>query len=353
MRTPSAAAEAAGPFAAEPATTSTGAPAPPSTSPAAPGGDADASRRSGEAPVESATAPPEQSAASATLPSGLGAARAQVAAVSRRVLLRRRAGAAPAPAAQPSNPGSSAPLPTQMPSQEPGSTVHAVPAVSPEPASAPTGSTGPTSRATARLARAIAAAPAGADVVADTSPHASAIAADSAGAFASLPGSASAAKDPTALAITQEPAPALNGDRPRLRVLRSPARAAESGTSPLPAQPAPALQAPPGNATAALLARATGGAIEYEDDGRVSVLLPPPGSVTASPGGVVAREATDAPALSAQPGGSVAAAAPHAAGAAAAAAPGAATLDRDELYADFMRRLRRDVLEQREQLGEL
>jgi hypothetical protein len=38
----------------------------------------------------------------------------------------------------------------------------------------------------------------------------------------------------------------------------------------------------------------------------------------------------------------------------AAAAPAAApALDRDELYQDFMRRLRRDVLEQREQLGEL
>jgi 3-oxoacyl-ACP reductase-like protein len=44
---------------------------------------------------------------------------------------------------------------------------------------------------------------------------------------------------------------------------------------------------------------------------------------------------------------------PAAAPAAAAPAPAGATLDRDELYQDFMRRLRRDVLEQREQLGEL
>jgi hypothetical protein len=79
--------------------------------------------------------------------------------------------------------------------------------------------------------------------------------------------------------------------------------------------------------------------------------------VSAAPGTVVAREnasgEADMPAAAA-----AAAAAPMPASAAATAPAGApgvagATLDRDELYQDFMRRLRRDVLEQREQLGEL
>jgi len=99
------------------------------------------------------------------------------------------------------------------------------------------------------------------------------------------------------------------------------------------------------------VARATSGAIEYEDDGRVSVLFPPPSAVFAAPGGTIAREesAPAAPAPAAP-----APAAPTAAPAGAAPVPAAAAaLDRDELYADFMRRLRRDVLEQREQLGEL
>ncbi|MBA3746475.1 MAG: hypothetical protein H0W96_03165, partial [Solirubrobacterales bacterium] len=41
------------------------------------------------------------------------------------------------------------------------------------------------------------------------------------------------------------------------------------------------------------------------------------------------------------------------AGAGAPATAAAAPLDRDELYEDFMRRMRRDILEQREQLGDL
>lgn len=104
-------------------------------------------------------------------------------------------------------------------------------------------------------------------------------------------------------------------------------------------------------AKAQSIARAAAGAITYEDDGRVSVLFPPPGAVTAAPGPVLAREgdeASEAPAPAPTP-------APASTQAAAAPAPAGAipALDRDELYQDFMRRLRRDVLEQREQLGEL
>lgn len=107
-----------------------------------------------------------------------------------------------------------------------------------------------------------------------------------------------------------------------------------------------------GMAKAQSIARATAGAIAYEDDGRVSVLFPPPGAVTAAPATVLAREsgdASEAPAQAPAP-----APAPASAPATAPAPDGAApALDRDELYQDFMRRLRRDVLEQREQLGEL
>jgi hypothetical protein len=101
-------------------------------------------------------------------------------------------------------------------------------------------------------------------------------------------------------------------------------------------------------ATAQALARSTAGAIAYEDDGRVSVLFPPPGAVQAAPSPVLAREAAETPEAPAP--------APAPAAATEAASPSAApapALDRDELYHDFMRRLRRDVLEQREQLGEL
>jgi hypothetical protein len=111
-----------------------------------------------------------------------------------------------------------------------------------------------------------------------------------------------------------------------------------------------------GASPAQRLARATSGAIEYEDDGRVSVLFPPPGAVLAAPAVGLAREES-------APVPATVLAAPAAAPAPAhdAAAPGAATgtpapagaIDRDELYEDFMRRLRRDVLEQREQLGDL
>ncbi|MEA2186529.1 MAG: hypothetical protein QOK16_1540 [Solirubrobacteraceae bacterium] len=97
------------------------------------------------------------------------------------------------------------------------------------------------------------------------------------------------------------------------------------------------------------LARSTAGAIAYHDDGRVSVLFPPPGAVHAAPAPVLAREGAEASEAPAPMPAATAAPAPSAA-AAPAAAP---ALDRDELYQDFMRRLRRDVLEQREQLGEL
>jgi hypothetical protein len=104
-------------------------------------------------------------------------------------------------------------------------------------------------------------------------------------------------------------------------------------------------------AKAQAIARSTVGAIAYEDDGRVSVMFPPPGAVQATPSPVLARdgaEAGDAPA--AVP---AAAAAPSPSATPSATVAPAPALDRDELYQDFMRRLRRDVLEQREQLGEL
>ncbi|MDP2710300.1 MAG: hypothetical protein Q8O56_03695, partial [Solirubrobacteraceae bacterium] len=110
----------------------------------------------------------------------------------------------------------------------------------------------------------------------------------------------------------------------------------------------PAAPERPASTTAQALARATAGAIEYEDDGRVGVLLPPPGAVFAAPGTAVARDATtagDAPVATAP---SASSPAPDARSAPAAGP----ALDRDELYADFMRRLRRDALEQREQIGE-
>jgi hypothetical protein len=115
--------------------------------------------------------------------------------------------------------------------------------------------------------------------------------------------------------------------------------------------PAPAAG---GASPAQRLARATSGAIEYEDDGRVSVLFPPPGAVLAAPAVGLAREES-------APAPATVLAAPAPGPAHDAAAPGAATgtpaaagaIDRDELYEDFMRRLRRDVLEQREQLGDL
>ena len=135
-------------------------------------------------------------------------------------------------------------------------------------------------------------------------------------------------------------APALAAaatDRPRLHLVPGDTLAADDDA------PVPAPQS--GIAKAQSIARATAGAITYEDDGRVSVLFPPPGAVTTVPGAVVARQRddigeADAPA-------SVPSAVP------APAPAGTPALDRDDLYQDFMRRLRRDVLEQREQLGEL
>jgi hypothetical protein len=115
---------------------------------------------------------------------------------------------------------------------------------------------------------------------------------------------------------------------------------ADTSAPPPTAASAPAAE--PATSTAHQLARATDGTIAYEDDGRMSVLFPAPGAVAAPAGPVLAREVdapTPAPAVTAAP-------APPAAGAAPA-------LDVEDLYQDFMRRLRRDVLEQREQIGEL
>jgi hypothetical protein len=139
-------------------------------------------------------------------------------------------------------------------------------------------------------------------------------------------------------------------NRPRLRVMRSeaPTAGAPTAGATVPA-PAPDAAQGPARARAEVLARATAGAIEYEDDGRVSVLFPPPGSVFASPGGVIARAESTPAAAAAE----IAPPAPAEIPALTAAPAAAVPLDRDELYADFMRRLRRDVLEQREQLGDL
>ena len=75
--------------------------------------------------------------------------------------------------------------------------------------------------------------------------------------------------------------PARQTERPRLRVQRREAPAAGAASAPEPARPL---------TTAQVLARATAGAIEYEDEGRVSVLLPPPGAVFGSPPRAIARE---------------------------------------------------------------
>jgi hypothetical protein len=68
---------------------------------------------------------------------------------------------------------------------------------------------------------------------------------------------------------------------------------------------------------------------------------------------MLAREDAEAGGAPAPAAAVTAASTPAAAAPGGAAAPAGAALDRDELYQDFMRRLRRDVLEQREQLGEL
>jgi hypothetical protein len=154
------------------------------------------------------------------------------------------------------------------------------------------------------------------------------------------------------------------GGRPRMQLVRRAAgvadgtppaivhaSAAAACTSAEASAPAPALgvtSAPvaPASSTAQALARATAGTIAYEDDGRMSVLFPPPGAVTAPAVPVLARDDAEAPAPALAPAVTAEAAPP----AAPAAAP---ALDREDLYQDFMRRLRRDVLEQREQIGEL
>jgi hypothetical protein len=137
--------------------------------------------------------------------------------------------------------------------------------------------------------------------------------------------------------------PAAGAERPRLQLVPTETETADDDAE------APVPES--GLAKAQAIARATSGAITYEDDGRVSVLFPPPGAVTAAPAAVLAREGEDAGAALAPT--AVAASPPATAVPGGAAAPAGAALDRDELYQDFMRRLRRDVLEQREQLGEL
>jgi hypothetical protein len=138
------------------------------------------------------------------------------------------------------------------------------------------------------------------------------------------------------------------GARPRLQLMRSVAGVTDTAAAALAPAPAPEHAPSPtasAKKTAQALARATAGALAYEDDGRMSVLFPPPGAVTAPVGPVLARDEAEAPAPAPAP------TPPATAGPAPTAAP--AALDREDLYQDFMRRLRRDVLEQREQIGEL
>ena len=156
-----------------------------------------------------------------------------------------------------------------------------------------------------------------------------------------------AAGDVLARLPAAEPAPAPEppevepASRPVLRVMRSAAPREEAAAGPI---DGPSTV----GGVAQRLARATAGAIAYEDDGRVGVIFPPPGSVFGSSDAQVAREA-------AEPDPVPASTAPVDPAPATGAAPAgaAAPLDRDDLYADFMRRFRRDVLEQREQLGDL
>jgi hypothetical protein len=147
--------------------------------------------------------------------------------------------------------------------------------------------------------------------------------------------------DPAAEPGRQE----TGASRPVLRVMRS--ETPQDATAPAPeAAPDPRTA----SGMAQRLARATAGAIQYEDDGRVGVIFPPPGAVFGSSEQQVAREGGEP--ADAMPATSPPAEPAHA-GAAGPAGAAGAPLDRDELYADFMRRLRRDVLEQREQLGDL
>jgi hypothetical protein len=148
------------------------------------------------------------------------------------------------------------------------------------------------------------------------------------------------------------PAPALArspvaaADRPRLQLVPSDTEAADDGAE-------KALVRESASAKAQMIARATSGAIAYEDDGRVSVLFPPPGAVTAPPAAVLAREGAEAGEAGEAPAPTAVTAPSPVTAPAGAPAPAGTALDRDELYQDFMRRLRRDVLEQREQLGRL
>jgi hypothetical protein len=176
-----------------------------------------------------------------------------------------------------------------------------------------------------------------------------------AAAIAGLGDQAPGAGDVLARLAATTPEPASDpvqdaaASRPRLRLMRSEAAPQGQAAPEDQATPSETQRPAPASGVAQRLARATAGAIEYEDDGRVSVLFPPPGAVFGSSEMSIAREG-------AEPADAVPATSPptEAPAAGAAAPPGAAApLDRDELYADFMRRLRRDVLEQREQLGDL
>jgi hypothetical protein len=186
-------------------------------------------------------------------------------------------------------------------------------------------------------------APAGADAVAAPAAAPGTAPAGASGALLRAQDS-SPAPSSAGTALARSPGSA-GPERPRLHLVPSAAAAAEDDT-----EEAPVSVPESGVAKAQAIARATAGALTYEDDGRVSVLFPPPGAVTAVPTPVLARE--DAPAPAPAPQAAAPTGAPAPAGA-PGGAPAGATLDRDELYQDFMRRLRRDVLEQREQLGEL
>jgi hypothetical protein len=132
--------------------------------------------------------------------------------------------------------------------------------------------------------------------------------------------------------------------RPLLRLARrtAPVPGAEAERAGLPAA---------AGSTVAHLARATGGEVFDESSGLATVEFPTPGSA-----GVVAR-ATVPTSSGAPPTESIAEAAPAVAPAAAPSAPAPPATrtgaDMDEVYEHVVRRLRRDLLLEREAMGDL
>jgi hypothetical protein len=143
-----------------------------------------------------------------------------------------------------------------------------------------------------------------------------------------------------------EPTAEPRSDRPVVQLQDAPAPLAVSRT--------PAVS----GASAQAIARAVGTDVAYASDGTPGIVFPPPpGANAASPYApfstaprTVSREITmPEMAVSAAPPPSSASSSN---GGAPAAEPAAApALDPDQLYEDFLTRLRRDVLHEREQAG--